>query len=85
MGYLIEGVEVWFSRRDITQATDAEIDRITAIVKAEVAQTETEPGRKIEYIEFESDFVDATCKYVVRTRVGGYGDPADEDTSAGNR
>lgn len=80
MGYLIEGVEVWFARRDITQATDEEVARITAIVKAEVAVCGGE-GRQIDFIEFESDFVDETCKYVITMRVTGKGDPADSAAS----
>lgn len=78
IGYLIEGSDVYFSRRDITQCTDEEFDRIVAIVKSEVSR---EPGRKVESIEFESDFVDDTCKYVVTTRVSGAGDTVESDTN----
>lgn len=82
MSYVIDGVDVAFARRDITQATDEEISRIEAIIKAEKAMAG--PGRFLSEMIIESDFIDMTCKYRLSTIVSGYGDvldPALFDTS----
>jgi hypothetical protein len=72
VSYIVEGVDVAFARRDITQATDAEIEAIKVLIKAEKHMAGDD--RIVTDMLIESDFVDSRCRYRLSTLVTAYGD-----------
>lgn len=80
IGYVIDGTEVSFANRDITQATDAEMERIRVIVERE---QDAEIGRTLEEVVIESDYVDRDLvRYRTVTRVHAKVDALDLEPSS---
>lgn len=82
MSYYIQGVDVAFMNRDITQATDEEIDAIGQLLTIEKHQGG--PARTITEMLIETDYITLGLgRYRLTTVVEASG-PVDEEPSSPN-
>lgn len=82
MSYYIQGVDVAFKNRDITQATDEEIDAIGQLLTIEKHQAG--PGRVITEMLVETDYITlGSGRYRLSTLVETSG-PVDGEPSSPN-
>ncbi len=81
MSYLVDGVDVRFANRDITQATDSEIAAIAILLMTE--KRDAGRGRTVTEMLIETDYIGLfSGRYRLTTLVEAEGNgPVDEDSS----